>query len=402
MKIRNIIIVNDYAYIDGGASKIAIKTAIFLSKYTDINIFLFAGSGKISDDLLDSDVRCYSLGMKDLLNNRNRIQAAMRGIYNLESKNSLIEYLKNFSKEDTIIHVHSWSKVLSSSIFDVLEKEKFKYFITLHDYFIKCPNGGFYNYKENSICHKNPLSLNCIFCNCDVRNYYHKIWRCIRQKIQNQIINKCKSANYIFVSRFQRNILLNHDFESKRSFVLPNFADVTNIHRVSAEKNQIYLFLGRLSEEKGVKLFCEAVTKAKVQAVVVGDGALKKNLEKKYPSINFIGWCKREDVQKWIEKTRCLLSASICYETFGLSTIEAQAYGIPCLVAENCAAKELVRDGVSGILFSVKVEEIVDAINRTKSDSFVEELSKNTVKLFNSSFVDGALYVSRLLHIYKS
>ena len=55
-----------------------------------------------------------------------------------------------------------------------------KVILTLHDYFTLCPCGGFYDYKSKKVCNKSPMSLKCILCNCDKRNYPQKIWRVIR------------------------------------------------------------------------------------------------------------------------------------------------------------------------------------------------------------------------------
>ena len=63
--------------------------------------------------------------------------------------------------------VAGWTKALSSSVFDVAFKMNFKVVLTLHDYFTACPNGGYFDYKENKICKRKPLSWKCIKCNCD-------------------------------------------------------------------------------------------------------------------------------------------------------------------------------------------------------------------------------------------
>jgi hypothetical protein len=43
-KIQNIIIINDFNYIQGGASKVAIDTANLLANNTDYNIYFFSGN----------------------------------------------------------------------------------------------------------------------------------------------------------------------------------------------------------------------------------------------------------------------------------------------------------------------------------------------------------------------
>ena len=54
---------------------------------------------------------------------------------------------------------------------------------TLHEYFLACPNGGFFHYGSQEICHKRALSLACLTSRCDVRNDLHKVWRAARQVV---------------------------------------------------------------------------------------------------------------------------------------------------------------------------------------------------------------------------
>ena len=80
---------------------------------------------------------------------------------------------KSLKKDETIINIHSWTKVLSSAIFTAAIESGFKIFITVHEYFLLCPNGAFYDFVGNHICERPPLSLMCIICSCDKRHYYH-------------------------------------------------------------------------------------------------------------------------------------------------------------------------------------------------------------------------------------
>ena len=116
--------------------------------------------------------------------------------------------LKTLDKDTTIIHAHGWTKALSSSVFDIAFKMKFKVVLTLHDYFTACPNGGYFNYKKNEICHLNPLSWKCIKCNCDSRNYGFKLYRVVRQFVQNKIVKlNDRLENVITISEFSEKIL---------------------------------------------------------------------------------------------------------------------------------------------------------------------------------------------------
>lgn len=262
--------------------------------------------------------------------------------------------------------MHGWTKALSCSIFDIAFKMKFKVVVTLHDYFTACPNGGYFNYKKNEICRLRPLSKKCIKCNCDSRNYIFKIYRLIRQFVQNKIVKlNEKLENVITISKFSENILkktLNSKTQITRIY---NPIDVMNIElKNDITKNKYFLYVGRVSKEKGVDLFCKAITDLNYEGIVVGDGDEKEKLEKKYSNINFTGWKNKSEVKKYMEKSKCLVFPSKWYETAGLTVIEAQALGIPAIVSKNCAASEFIEEGKNGFLF----------------ENF-EQLKKNMMKL---------------------
>ena len=115
-KVKNVIVICDFAYIEGGASRVAHESAIALSK--DYHVTLFAAVGPVSDELQASKVNVVCLGQKDILHDKNRLHAVLQGLWNKEAKERLSKLLNSFSCEDTIVHVHTWTKGMSSSIFD--------------------------------------------------------------------------------------------------------------------------------------------------------------------------------------------------------------------------------------------------------------------------------------------
>lgn len=115
----------------------------------------------------------------------------------------------------------------------------------------------------------------------------------MRQFRQNRVMRNCKNIRYIFISEFEKKQLVRRFGEPKWQFMLKNPSTFSERKRVLAEKNEIYLYIGRVSEEKGVPLFCEAVENAGVKAVVVGDGGLKKDLKKSIQTLRLqAGWKK--------------------------------------------------------------------------------------------------------------
>ena len=202
-KVRNIVVAGDYAYVEGGAARMGINTAILLKRYTDRNVIFFGGCGEPADELRDSGVRCVTLGLPDLLQNPSKADAFIHGIYNKTVYRKAAELFRELGPEETVLHVHAWTKVLTSAVFKAAADCGVRIFLSVHDYFLSCPNGGCYNFVRGEICTLQPMSAACVKCNCDSRNYIYKLWRCLRQRKQNRVLGGI-DMTFIYSSVFQR------------------------------------------------------------------------------------------------------------------------------------------------------------------------------------------------------
>lgn len=369
---KTIIIVNDFNYVQGGASKVAIQTAKILKNNTDYRIIFFSAVNKPEENI--DGIEYISTNQNEALNEKNKLKGIINGIYNFKAKNEFKKLLLTLDRKNTIIHVHGWTKALSSSIFDIAFKMKFKVVLTLHDYFTACPNGGYFNYKKNEICHLKPLSWKCIKCNCDSRNYAFKIYRVIRQFVQNKIVKLNDKLEYVItISEFSEKIL--------KQTLNPN-TKITRIYnpieidpqkeKIEYTKNKYYLYVGRVSKEKGVNLFCKAITELKLKGIVVGDGSEKEKLQNEYPNIQFVGWKNSDEVKEYMKGARALIFPSRCYEAAPLTNIEALLLGIPSLVSNNCAASDVSNEkNENGLTFECNVESLKECIQDFENKSSI-------------------------------
>lgn len=390
-KVENVVIVNDFNYTQGGASKVAIDTARLLNE-CGLNVYFFSAVNKNEENI--DGITYISTNQSEALKEKNKIKGAINGIYNLKARRKLKELLNKLNPENTIIHVHGWTKALSSSIFDIAFKMKFKVVLTLHDYFTACPNGGYFNYRQNEICHLQPLSRNCIKCNCDSRNYGFKLYRIVRQFVQNKIVKLNDRLEYaISISDLSEKILKPTLGKKTKITRIYNPIDIDeNADKVSPSNNDYYLYVGRISREKGVDIFCQAVTELGYNGIVVGDGDEKSKLEQQFSNIEFTGWKNKEEVKTYMKGARALIFPSRWYETAGLTVLEAQSLGIPTIVSNSCAGREFVQEGENGYTFT-NLEELKKKINQignikteiSISDKFTkQEYSKNIVRLYDS------------------
>ena len=351
MQVKNVVIVNDFNYTQGGASKVAIDTARLL-KENKYNVIFFSAVN--NDDEKIDGVKYITTNQNEALKEKNKLKGIINGIYNFKAKKEFKKLLRTLDKDTTIIHVHGWTKALSSSVFDIAFKMKFKVVLTLHDYFTACPNGGYFNYKKNEICHLKPLSWKCIKCNCDSRNYMFKIYRIIRQFVQNKVVKLNNKLEYaIGISELSMKILksnLNSRIKIAKIYNPVDFEN--NGTKIDYKENDYFLYVGRISKEKGVDVFCKAIKELNLKGVVMGDGDEKKMLEKEYSNIKFTGWRSKEEVKKYMMNAKALIFPSLWYETAGLTALEANKIGIPVIVNSNTATSEFINNGYNGFTYS--------------------------------------------------
>ncbi len=371
--LKNVVIVNDFNYVQGGASKVAIDTARLL-KEEGFNVYFFSAVNKEEENI--DGITYISTNQNEALKEKNKIKGTVNGIYNFKAKKELKKLLKTLNSNDTIIHVHGWTKALSSSIFDIAFKMKFKVVLTLHDYFTACPNGGYFNYPKNEICHLKSLSWKCIKCNCDSRNYGFKLYRVVRQFVQNKIVKLNDKLEYaISISDFSEKILRSTLGKNTKVTRIYNPIDIDeHIEKVDISKNEYYLYVGRISKEKGVDLFCQAITELGYKGIVVGDGDEKSILEEKFPNIEFAGWKNKDEVKQYMKGAKALIFPSRWYETAGLTVLEAQSLGIPCIVNKNTAASEF-------LYYGVKYKTYDELLNCLKDNIFkIKKIKKTDYK----------------------
>lgn len=394
-----VIVINDCAHVNGGAAQVAISTALGL-KEQGVDVFFFTGGSEVDQRLYDAHIPVHLCHEFDLLSNPSRVQAFCDGIWNFRVAKQLRSYLQDFSSDDTIIHLHSWSKVLSASIFPVITKGKYRTFITLHDFFYICPNGGFYNYPHAHICKLSPMSLQCWCSNCDARSFTHKFWRQLRQLVLDRVLkDRSHLYSFIAISQLTYKIARKHLGKEAHIIKVGNPVFFTKIPTLS-EEGRYYTFIGRLSKEKGVDLFCQAITQTGVKGCVIGDGELYNSLKEKYPEILFPGWLQENDKEQYIQQTKVLVHPALWYETFGLIVAEVKSAGIPSIVPKESAAYELIEEGVTGISYSIgDLASLCSAIHHVEDGTFHYNRGAVIASCQNINTQDT--YAQQLIEVYK-
>lgn len=345
-----IIVVNDHGFVNGGAAQVAI-TGLNSLVEAGLDVTFVAGMGPIEPGI-DARVNVVNLGLQDLLHNPSTINAAVSGIWQRHAAARLREILRDCQPRDTVIHLHTWTKVLSSSVVRVAIQRGFPIVCTLHDYFSVCPNGGLYNYPQKKLCGLTPMSLSCITSHCDVRNYPQKLWRVARQLVQHHVGQLPRGIKYaITVSAYSEVILRRWLPSGMTFFRVNNPIAIERQAPVDVASHDAFMFIGRLSPEKGAVLLAQAAVVAGVPSMFVGSGGEAERIRATNPRAQLLGWMQRADVLKTLRVSRALVFPSLWHETQGMAVLEAAACGVPAIVSDACAAKEAIVDGETGLLF---------------------------------------------------
>jgi glycosyltransferase involved in cell wall biosynthesis len=348
----NVIVVNDFAYVNGGASKIALGSAIELARSGN-RVILFAAVGPVAAEFLNVDgLQVICLEQNEIVDNPNRAQAVVQGFWNSTAKARMQDLLAGLDSSQTIIHVHMWTKALSASVIQAANALCFRIILTLHDYFVACPAGTFFNHPQQAICHLRPMSASCIASNCDSRNYGHKLWRVGRQFVQHQFgMLPSGVQDYISISDLSEEVLKPFLPPQSRIHRVTNFIDLKQMPAADVESNLLFTFSGRLSPEKGAMLFAECSLSLGMPTLFIGDGPLRKQIEQLAPQASCTGWISPTEAAAGLRKSRALVFPSLWYETQGLVVAEAAAMGIPAIVPDTSATREWVENGTTGLWF---------------------------------------------------
>jgi glycosyltransferase involved in cell wall biosynthesis len=349
MPIESVVVLNDFCHAQGGASRVAISEAIALQQI-GVQVWFLGAVGPVCQELLDSDVRVICLEQAALADVKTGPRAALTAMWNQTAFRRLRSLLATLDRQRTIVHLHGYTKALSTSPVIAAKNVGFTTICTLHDFFAACPNGAFFNYQTQMPCTLRGLSSACLFTACDKRHAVHKAYRVVRGAVQRHIARFPSGVEqYISLSRHSAEVLRPYLPGNAQLHPLANIIDVKQQPKVDPGANRNLMVVGRLDEEKGVRLAALAAAETGMPIVFVGDGPYRGVVEASGARVT--GWLPAAEVQRELSTARCLVFPSLWYETFGLVVAEAAARGVPAIVSDISAPADRITDGQDGWLF---------------------------------------------------
>jgi glycosyltransferase involved in cell wall biosynthesis len=401
-RVDRVVIINDFSNARGGATSIALSSAALLGE-AGIPTTYLTGDSADSADLRLSSAEIVSAGCQPIFE-ASPVTAAFAGLYNRYAETLLSRWIAANDTPRTIYHLHGWSKILSPAIFRPLRSVIGRVVISAHDFFLVCPNGGYYDFAHEASCELRPMSTACMFRSCDRRSYPHKLWRLLRHVIRQATFEVNSQGLTVLAVHdgmlplLERGGLLRSQMVSLRNPVRP-----WSSTRIRAEANKIFVFAGRLDADKGVDLFVAAARKVGIPVRIVGRGPLQARISELYPDAECVPWCRAEDMPSYVRDARVLVVPSRTRETFGLVAFEALTSGIPVAISNLAMIADEITATGGAIACDphdqIRFGEILSRL--AFDDKLIASMSVSAYSRAKSMTLTPTEWIARLLDIYQ-
>jgi glycosyltransferase involved in cell wall biosynthesis len=311
---------------------------------------------------------------------REQAKAAVQAVWSLEAVARVRELVRTWGAE--IVHCHNLFPLLSPAVIREASTQGAGVVMTLHNYRLMCLAGSFH--RDGHTCEE------CLG-RAPWRGVAHRCYRgsalasgvLATSLITHRSMNTFDRVDrFIAVSGFVRQKHVEAGISAERIGVATQFAWPTARREGPGD---YFLYVGRLTREKGANSLVEAWTQDMGRLVVVGDGPEMDHLRAvASPAVEFHGLVCGDEVPPLLRGARALLVPSLANDPAPRSVTEAYAAGVPVVASRSGGLPEMVRDGESGLLVTAGVaEEWAAAVGRLSDDEEAIRLGAGAWRLWS-------------------
>jgi glycosyltransferase involved in cell wall biosynthesis len=364
----NIAMVNNHAYIRGGAERVMFEEMEWLHERGD-TVRVFSRKNDISTGLRDEDLFPPKVDFQST-SALTKISTAVNIIHNRRSGGLFRQFCER--SQPDIAHCHNIYAGLTTAMLDVCRSIGIPSILTLHDYKLICPT-------YSSLCHGTVCTA------CEGGKFYHCLLkRCHKSSYQASLVSTVESyfnrwfgkylqAHFIVVpSRFMFDRMIKNGIPSQKLRYIPN--GVAHQRFSPVYDGRYLLYVGRLAREKGLRTLIEASAGSGVDLRIVGDGPEREPLQQwvkdcRADHISFLGYQSGAQLRDTIGGAAIVVVPSEWHENASMVILEAMACGKPVIASRMGGIPEQVEDGQTGLLFDAgNVEGLRHAIQTLVSD----------------------------------
>lgn len=384
-KKQNILIVHNYYQIPGGEDTVVANEKKMLEEHGH-KVILYSRN--------NAELKQMSKFQKLLL--------PITTVFNPRTYKEIKRLIKSENIE--IVHVHNTLNLISPAVYYAVRAMKVPVVQTVHNFRLLCPGATFY--RDGHICE------DCVKSGlwCAVK---HKCYRgsrmqtvaCVISTWFHRMTGIYGKINYICLTEFNRQKLLNlKQIKSEKVFVKPNFVESKDGFVPEENRENQFVFAGRLDKLKGVDILFEAWKRmgdTAAKLVVCGTGPMeewcKSYVQQNSVNIELRGFVPNTEARKLIANSKALILPTQWYEGFPMSIVEAFSVGTPVVCSDLGNAGSIVEEGITGIKFeSNSVDKMKQAVQRLQT---YPKIYKTTFKTYCDEYTQEQNY-QQLRNIY--
>lgn len=272
-----------------------------------------------------------------------------------------------------VVHIHNTFPLLSPSVLAACADAGVPAVATLHNYTMVCAPGTLF--RDGEVC------TDCVG-SSPLPAVRHGCYRgssvATVPLAANLIANRRRwwstVARFFCISASQRALLIQSGMPAARLSVKHNFVQDPVVRRTGAGEHLLYL--GRLAEEKGLRLLMAAWDSfgggAGVPLVIAGAGPLQDEVARwssGRSDVRYLGLRTAKECRDLTAQAVAVVVPSAWLETFGLVVVEAMAAGVPAVAAAHGSFVELIEDEVTGLLHRPgDATDLADCLLRISAD----------------------------------
>lgn len=400
--IDEIVVINDFASARGGATTVALQ-AVQQYRRLGYRVTYICGDSP-SPELTKLGVTQVALNSSALLD-LPASRAFVQGLHNRRAERVIRQWIQAHDTPRTVYHLHNWSQILSPSVFRALRDVEDRLVVTCHDFFNICPNGGFSHFRSSTPCSFRSLSAQCLMSQCDRRSSARKYWRTLRHMHLNDLARFGDSpVTFTFLHDRMLEKFVSSGFPANNLVSIPNPAEAWTRERIAAERNDSFLFVGRLGRDKGADLAIKAARTAGQKITLIGIGELAAIIPTNDAGVEIAGWKSPREIADIARHARALIVPSRVTEPFGLVILEAAMSGLPVIVASHAYLADDVVELGFGDTFDINngdhLAEVITAF--ASDDERIERMSRAGFEHAHSLCHTPESWISKFIEIFET
>lgn len=292
-----------------------------------------------------------------------------------------------------IVHVHNTLNLISPAVYYAAKACKVPVVQTIHNFRLICPGATFY--RDGRICEECiSKGLTCAVGHRCYRGSMLQTLACVISMKLHRITGIYGKIKYICLTEFNKEKILSFkQIKMDNVFVKPNFVEDIGDFVPEEQRENQFVFAGRLDKLKGVDILFEAwkqMGMAAPKLIVCGTGPMEEWCREfvaiNATNIELKGLVSNIEVREIIAHSKALILPTQCYEGFPMSIVEAYSVGTPVICSNLGNAGSVVKEGVTGCKFTCNsTEELTEAVMRCKGlcASSFDEYKKNYTQQMN-------------------